>query len=303
MAKIKGKIGIIAVVTLLVIATTAIFGITSFWSKSSEAFTEFFVVDEDPTIDASVSLPSDPSVEGENIENLDIEPLSRSERVFYGTSGADCIKFGHVKQGGVSRGIGICRYTYTNYTCGSFQARDYAATTYDIYKVSAGSGNDFVRYAGNEESCGSGWTIDDNMPVSGSGKQQLFWGDGGNDALFTCYSGNSSTCWSNVDRRADGRDGNDILRGGYYTDTLWGGSGTDEMYGYGGSDTLYGWTGADCLYGGNGDDYLYGEAGADWLHGGANDDDCYCGTDLGNDAYCEWTDGNCTDETITDCFI
>ncbi len=79
-----------------------------------------------------------------------------------------------------------------------------------------------------------------------------------------------------------GGDGNDVLYGGEETtsestdgfgnDSLDGGKGNDQLYGGGGNDSLDGGDGDDQLYGGNGDDKIWGGAGADRLYGGNGND-------------------------------
>jgi len=63
-----------------------------------------------------------------------------------------------------------------------------------------------------------------------------------------------------------GRDGDDLIKGG---------AGADALLGEGGNDVLHGGDGADSLSAGTGDDYVYGEAGEDTLSGGAGNDRLY----------------------------
>lgn len=75
----------------------------------------------------------------------------------------------------------------------------------------------------------------------------------------------------------DGRDGNDKIYGGVYSDYLVGSYGQDLILGSVGNDVLLGGSGHDTLYGGEGEDQivggahedlLYGDSGSDSLHGG-----------------------------------
>jgi len=61
----------------------------------------------------------------------------------------------------------------------------------------------------------------------------------------------------------DGKDGNDILRGGGGDDNIAGGNGDDVISGGGGSDTISGGQGNDIIRGGRGDDFLNGGQGFD----------------------------------------
>ena len=72
--------------------------------------------------------------------------------------------------------------------------------------------------------------------------------------------------------RADGGNGNDVLRGNEAVDYLAGGAGDDRMLGANGNDNLRGQAGNDYLDGGLGDDELYGDEGADRLRGGGGND-------------------------------
>lgn len=60
-----------------------------------------------------------------------------------------------------------------------------------------------------------------------------------------------------------GRNGNDVLTGGFLNDTINGGAG---------ADTIHGVAGFDVLNGGDGNDRLYADLGVDTLNGGAGDD-------------------------------
>ena len=70
-----------------------------------------------------------------------------------------------------------------------------------------------------------------------------------------------------INVKADGRGGNDILKGSHGRDTLSGGGGEDRLFGNGGNDLLLGGDNLDRLYGGTGSDTLKGEAGDDILDG------------------------------------
>ena len=75
-----------------------------------------------------------------------------------------------------------------------------------------------------------------------------------------------------VDRPVNGFTGNDMVRGGWASETLYGGAGNDTVLGGDGNDALYGESGNDSLVGGNGNDTLAGGAGNDTLAGGTGDD-------------------------------
>ncbi len=72
--------------------------------------------------------------------------------------------------------------------------------------------------------------------VRGSGKNTLYLGTTGNDAL---YGGNGSDCLlgGDGDDKIYGGQGNDVLLGGAGNDSLNGDQGTDVCYGGGGSDS------------------------------------------------------------------
>jgi Ca2+-binding RTX toxin-like protein len=76
-----------------------------------------------------------------------------------------------------------------------------------------------------------------------------------------------------VNIKADGGDGNDVLIGGGGNDHLSGGKGNDVIFGGKGRDHLDGGKGHDWLFGGAGNDVIRGGKGRDYIDGGAGFDD------------------------------
>ena len=108
---------------------------------------------------------------------------------------------------------------------------------------------------------------------------------------FSGLAGNDAfTNLSAIPSRADGGQGDDVLRGGRGVDevmggagndllisgagndVVMGGAGNDKVYGDAGTDILRGGLGNDELFGGAGNDALHGEKGNDWFQGGAGKD-------------------------------
>ncbi len=86
---------------------------------------------------------------------------------------------------------------------------------------------------------------------------------------------------TNIESKAFGGEGNDLLIGGGGIDRLFGGPGNDEILGRGGNDVLVGEDGDDRLLGQQGFDFIVGGSGDDQLDGGSEDDTLDGG--LGND--------------------
>lgn len=71
---------------------------------------------------------------------------------------------------------------------------------------------------------------------------------------------------------ANGKAGNDTVKGGQADDSLSGGLGHDVVYGRFGNDDLQGGAGNDCLFGGVGDDLIKGHKDRDRLLGNLGND-------------------------------
>lgn len=122
-----------------------------------------------------------------------------------------------------------------------------------------------------------------------------------------------------------GRDGDDLIYGGYRNDWIDGGTGNDTIYGNDGNDTILGQDGNDfitgdkghdCLYGGDGDDTVCGGDGDDCVNGGAGNDhldgnngndqllgregDDYLDGGRGNDAYLGYSETGFGADTINE---
>ena len=97
--------------------------------------------------------------------------------------------------------------------------------------------------------------------------------EGSNGGLDTVLTGLSSyTLTGNLERlaytgisafRGVGNAMDNVLSGGWGTDTLLGGAGNDTLYGGAGNDSLNGGIGNDVLWGGAGNDMLTGDTGSD----------------------------------------
>lgn len=229
--------------------------------------------------------------------------------VYSGTANRDYIVVGWVQinwpgYGWIDAGIGVCRYDMDDsYNKGSFTYATYTSdSSKDVYYVKGGSSKDLVRWAtSNYETCGtySGWEYrigkDVGSSFEGEPKKLYLMGESGDDKLYVCAYGGSSTCWINdtnpdcaVRYVASGGGDDDWVLGGYSDDYLLGDDGDDHMYGYGGDD---------CMYALAGTDYLDGGADTDYLDGGNGTDTCDCGSasNGGTADNCEGTILDCDD--------
>jgi Ca2+-binding RTX toxin-like protein len=118
---------------------------------------------------------------------------------------------------------------------------------------------------------------EDHLTGSDGGDDELY-GDGDEDVLDLGGATGRPYTW----QRADGGQGNDLLRGGPSDDQLNGDVGTDDLDGGAGSDSLYGGDGVDSLRGGPGDDYLNPDTGdGETAEGGEGSDWFSCIGDPG----------------------
>jgi Ca2+-binding RTX toxin-like protein len=136
--------------------------------------------------------------------------------------------------------------------------RSVACTRVDEVDVFSRGGDDYVDFAGVDQSFGrarfEGFGI-------GTGAAALT-GDGDDRVI------GSATAF----KLFLGHEGDDQASGGRRRDLLSGGIGGDELSTRGGRDRLIGGGGGDRLRGGDGGDRLFGKAGADRLFGEAGDD-------------------------------
>jgi Ca2+-binding RTX toxin-like protein len=272
-----------------------------------------------------------------------------SKTIYSGTSGRDYIIWGNlqINWGGtwIDAGIGICRFdmdtNYNKVNSNLYVAYASAASEHDhdTYNIYSGADKDLIRFASSGSSgdycgyfaVGGGTqfeyriTSNINWAFEEEHKYMHFYGEAGDDKIYTCRTYDSGTCWINdtnsdcdVLLKAHGGDNADFLYGGTVTDGvrtydyLYGDGGSDTLRGYGnadymeggsGNDYLYGGEGDDCLYGLDGDDYLQGDNGEDWLNGGnhVNGDECWCTDGYGKDVNCE-NISDCWD-TIAGCYF
>ena len=101
--------------------------------------------------------------------------------------------------------------------------------------------------------------------------QGLFLGDKTNNQILGSVQNDIIVSFSGSDNN-NGRGGNDLLAGGFNSDTLFGGPQNDVLLGNQGNDRLNGGTGADDLFGGIGNDQLIGQDDGDVLVGGPGKD-------------------------------
>ena len=127
---------------------------------------------------------------------------------------------------------------------------------------------------------------DDSIDNSTHKFSELF-GQSGDDLLVGGFitdsisggDGNDTIIGRGADDLLLGGAGNDTLSGNNGNDTLNGGDGDDLLLGEDGNDALYGSAGSDRLWGQAGDDQLIGTSGLNHLHGGAGNDSIFGGDD------------------------
>jgi hypothetical protein len=145
---IHSKAKAIVIFALVLTSVASIYSSAIVWSRSSEAFTEFFVADDQNAKELTTeSFPSDPKLrEGGAI---------LGEASLEGTPYDDCIIFGNLYYYinypivRVPLGPGICIFRRNEGVCDydSDMGIDYDEDVEDVYKVYAGSGDDEVRFA------------------------------------------------------------------------------------------------------------------------------------------------------------
>ena len=147
----------------------------------------------------------------------------------------------------------------------------WAKSSFNLIRVDALGGNDFVRNSSSYSSYLTGGLGDDTM-MGGSGVDRLVeWADTDLSLSDTMMLGlGADTLASIEEAELTSGDSGNTFDAGYFTGdcTLRGGMGADLLIGGSGNDHIYGGGNADNLFGMDGDDYLEGQSGADILDGG-----------------------------------
>jgi Ca2+-binding RTX toxin-like protein len=147
----------------------------------------------------------------------------------------------------------------------------WAKSSFNLIRVDALGGNDFVRNSSAYSSYLTGGLGDDTL-TGGSGVDRLVeWADTDlllSDAMMSGLG--SDTLASIEEAQLTSGDSGNTFNCQYFTGncTLRGGMGVDVLFGGSGNDHIYGGGNADNLFGMDGDDYLEGQSGADILDGG-----------------------------------
>ncbi|WP_210202114.1 family 16 glycosylhydrolase [Methylobacterium sp. V23] len=135
--------------------------------------------------------------------------------------------------------------------------------------LSGGAGNDTL-IGGTGADTLIGGIGNDTYIINDLGDVIVEGSNGGIDTVLTGLS--SYTLTGNLERlaytgisafRGVGNAMDNVLSGGWGTDTLLGGAGNDTLYGGAGNDSLNGGIGNDVLWGGAGNDMLTGDTGSD----------------------------------------
>jgi Ca2+-binding RTX toxin-like protein len=154
-------------------------------------------------------------------------------------------------------------------TEGSDQA-DFTSRT-DELEIYALGGNDTVRGGKSSDYIDGG--LGNDLIIDAGGVFNLLVGGAGDDGLILYDFITELSAGASY---ADGGEGNDILRGGFFADTLIGGSGDDVVTGDDGDDTIFSGRGRDSVGGEDGDDRIYIDNslvdGVDTISGGEGDD-------------------------------